>query len=291
MIDFTNCKELLNTYGGSEKKKKIIFNDEIYLLKFPDPIREKNKTLSYVNNQFSEYIGCHIFKELGIKVQDTILGIYKDGDKEKVCVACRDFANDKMELIEFSKLANSITSSDVKFSTNIEDIYEIIKQTAQIKDKNKIIDGFWDIFVIDLLIGNKDRHLENWGIAKLPNGDTTISPVYDCGSCFFPLYSKEEVEELLSNKTELKNKAYNVKSVYKLNGSPIFYRDIGKIDNIDLKNAILRIGKRIDLDKLKEVINKTPFLSSEYKECFIIAMEIRYKEIFKKVFDKIKDSN
>ena len=58
---------------------------------------------------------------------------------------------------------------------------------------------------------------------------------------------------------------------------PIFYRDIGKIDNIDLKNAILRIGKRIDLDKLKEVINKTPFLSSEYKECFIIAMEIRYK--------------
>ena len=61
-------------------------------------------------------------------------------------------------------------------------------------------------FVIDLLIGNEDRHLENWGIAKLPNGDTTISPVYDCGSCFFPLYSKEEVEELLSNKTELKIK-------------------------------------------------------------------------------------
>ena len=58
-----------------------------------------------------------------------------------------------------------------------------------------------------------------------------------------------------------------------------------------MKNAILRIGKRIDLDKLKEVINETPFLSSEYKECFIIAMEIRYKEIFKKVFDKIKDSN
>lgn len=53
MIDFTNCKELLNTYGGSEKKKKIMFNDEVYLLKFPDPIREKNKKLSYINNQYS----------------------------------------------------------------------------------------------------------------------------------------------------------------------------------------------------------------------------------------------
>ena len=82
---------------------------------------------------------------MGISVQDTILGIYKDGDKEKVCVACRDFANDKMELIEFSKLANSITSSDIKFTTNIEDVYEVVKQTSLIKDKNKIINGFWDI--------------------------------------------------------------------------------------------------------------------------------------------------
>lgn len=50
MIDFTGCIELVNTYGGSEKKKKIIYDNEIYLLKFPDPIREKNAHISYVNN-------------------------------------------------------------------------------------------------------------------------------------------------------------------------------------------------------------------------------------------------
>ena len=40
-IDFTNCLELPCNYGGSEKKKKIMYEGEIYLLKFPDPIREK----------------------------------------------------------------------------------------------------------------------------------------------------------------------------------------------------------------------------------------------------------
>jgi len=55
MIDFTNCQEIPNFYSGSENKKTLIYNDERYLVKFPDPIREKNKNVSYVNNVFSEY--------------------------------------------------------------------------------------------------------------------------------------------------------------------------------------------------------------------------------------------
>lgn len=53
MIDFTNCIKIASTYGGSEKKKKIIYNGETYLVKFPDPIREKENSMSYMNNQFS----------------------------------------------------------------------------------------------------------------------------------------------------------------------------------------------------------------------------------------------
>ena len=35
--------ETLNIYKGSEKKKTLIYNNKKYLVKFPDPIREKNK--------------------------------------------------------------------------------------------------------------------------------------------------------------------------------------------------------------------------------------------------------
>ena len=54
VIDFTNSIEKVCEYGGSEKKKKIIYNGEVYLLKFPDPIIEKS--LLYKNNVFSTLI-------------------------------------------------------------------------------------------------------------------------------------------------------------------------------------------------------------------------------------------
>ena len=43
MLDFTNAIEELNNYKGSEKKKTLIYNNKKYLVKFPNPIREKIK--------------------------------------------------------------------------------------------------------------------------------------------------------------------------------------------------------------------------------------------------------
>ncbi len=60
MIDFSKATEELKIYKGSEKKKTLIYDNKRYLVKFPDPIREKNKNISYINNAFSEYVGSNI---------------------------------------------------------------------------------------------------------------------------------------------------------------------------------------------------------------------------------------
>ena len=91
MIDFTNAMEEFNNYKGSEKKKTLIYKNKKYLDKFPDPIREKNKNISYINNAFSEYVGSNIFKICGFETQNTILGKYKYKEKEKIVCACEDF--------------------------------------------------------------------------------------------------------------------------------------------------------------------------------------------------------
>ena len=54
MIDFSKAIEELNSYKGSEKKKTLVYDNKKYLVKFPDPTREKNKKISYINNAFSE---------------------------------------------------------------------------------------------------------------------------------------------------------------------------------------------------------------------------------------------
>ena len=112
MINFTNCKEELNNYKGSEKKKTLIYDGKKYLVKFPDPIREKNKNISYINNVYSEYIGSKIFNLLGVKTQNVELGYY-DQDKRRFYVcACEDFTTENTKLIEFEKLENASIDSE-----------------------------------------------------------------------------------------------------------------------------------------------------------------------------------
>jgi len=41
MIDFNNGVEVINKFAGSEKKITVNYNGYVYMLKFPDPIREK----------------------------------------------------------------------------------------------------------------------------------------------------------------------------------------------------------------------------------------------------------
>lgn len=276
MIDFTKCQELISTYGGSEKKKKIIYEDKVYLLKFPDPVREEGNSLSYMNNQFSEYIGCHIMESLGIPAQKTIMGIYKENFKKKTVVACEDFTNQNNELVEFTKLANSVTKIDNKFKCQIEDVYLVINNNKLIKNKSEIIKDFWNLFVADALIGNPDRHLDNWGLLyNIKNTSYVFSPIYDCGSCLHALLSNEKKEYLLSNSTEMKNVAYNIKSAYSMNSKRIFYSEIFKNPPLDLKEAIKRIVPRIDMDKINKIIDETPGITDLDKKFFKESIKIR----------------
>ena len=105
MIDFTNAIEEFNNYKGSEKKKTLIYNKKKYLVKFPDPVREKNKNISYINNAFSEYIGSNVFKIVGFKTQNTLLGKYEYNGKEKIVCAWEDFTDNENVLYEFENLA------------------------------------------------------------------------------------------------------------------------------------------------------------------------------------------
>ena len=288
MIDFTNCKELISTYGGSEKKKKIVYENKIYLLKFPDPIRDKGNTLSYMNNQFSEYIGCHIMESLGISVQRTIMGIYDENFKKKIVVACEDFTDSDNELVEFTKLANSVTKIDNKFKCNIEDIYSVIDNTKIIKNKEEIIKSFWDMFVADALIGNPDRHLDNWGLLyNIKTNSYIFSPIYDCGSCLHALFSNEKKEKILANKIEMKNVAYNIKSAYSMNHRRIFYSEIFKNPPRDLKDAILRIAPRIDMGKINAIIDSVPAISNVNKQFFKESIKIRKELIIDKALKNI----
>ena len=285
MIDFTNAIEEFNNYKGSEKKKTLIYDNKKYLVKFPDPVREKNKKLSYINNAFSEYVGSNIFKMIGFKVQNTILGTYFYNNKEKIVCACEDFTDEEHVLYEFENLALS-TNPDKKIETELNDIMEVIEESRMI-DTAEIKEKFWDMFVVDSLIGNTDRHNGNWGF--LLNKKTLkiiFSPIYDCGSCLNPMLEDDELEKI--NETELKNLAINCYSCIKENGKKINYMTyIKQMKNEDCNNAIKRIFKNIDIDRIKKFIDGIECMSKTRKEFYKEIVNYRY-EVLKEAYNNIQ---
>lgn len=282
MIDFTKSIELYCNYGGSEKKKKIFYNGSKYLLKFPDPVREKNSSLSYVNNTFSEFIGCKIFELLGISVQEVILGKYEEKSgltkKEKIVVACKDFTSDNKTLLEFSSLANSITSTDKHLTTNIEDIYTVIDSLNFEIDRKEFINSFWNMFVVDTLIGNTDRHLSNFGLV-LENEVLKFAPVYDCGSALHPLLSDEEMSEGLNDVNLFKDETYNIHPVYKYKNKRLTYKEFYNENLPDLSDSVLRIVPLIDLDSIYNLIDSVECMSDVRKEYLKESIKIRKEMI------------
>lgn len=284
MIDFTNAVEEFNSYKGSEKKKTLIYNNKKYLVKFPDPVREKNKNISYINNAFSEYIGSSIFKICGFKVQNTILGKYNYNGKEKIVCACEDFTNMDNILYEFENLALS-TNPDKKIETELNDIMEVIEESKMICEE-ETKEKFWDMFVIDSLIGNTDRHNGNWGFLLNKNtGKVGFSPIYDCGSALNPMLEDEEIERI--NEAELKNLAINCYSCLKENGKKINYMTyIKQMKNKECNNAIKRLFLNIKMEIINKFIDDVEEISLVRKDFYKRILEKRY-EILKEVYENI----
>lgn len=288
MIDFSNATEEFNNYKGSEKKKTLIYNGKKYLVKFPDPIREKNKNISYINNAFSEYIGSNIFKMIGFETQNTILGKYNYNGKEKIVCACEDFTSDDSELFEFEGLALS-TNPDKKIDTELSDIIDVIEECKMINSSDTKL-KFWKMFVVDALIGNTDRHNGNWGfLVNKKTKQVTFAPIYDCGSCLNPMIEDEEIERL--NDTELKNFAINCYSCLKEDGKKINYMAyIRSMKNDNCNDAVKEIFLQININQIKEFIDEISYISEERKAFYLNIIEQRYN-IIKTVYKSLTKCN
>ena len=285
MIDFTECAEVFNMYKGSEVKKTLLYNGRRYLVKFPDPVRQKNKNISYINNAFSEYVGSNIFKITGFEVQNTILGTYKSNNKIKIVCACEDFCDENHVLYEFENLAIS-SSTEKKIGTELSDIMEVIDNNKMKIDKIKFKEYFWNMFIIDSLIGNTDRHNGNFGfLIDVTNNNITNAPIYDCGSCLSPMLDDNDISKL--SDSEIKNIAVNIYSAIKINDKRInCFSFISSTCNNECNDAVKRIFNSIDILKIEEFINNIEGMSLVRKKFYINLIKIRY-EIIKDTYNRI----
>lgn len=282
MVDFTDLPVRNKTYSGANGSKiSIVYNNEMYMLKFPG-IPSKNNNISYANGCISEYLGCHIFGIVGIPVQETILGIYRTNNKEKIVVACKDFTEAGLVLQDFASLKNTVIDSVHNgYGTELSDILETLGNQKAIEPQI-LSDWFWDMFIVDALIGNWDRHNGNWGfLYNNITDEIKLAPIYDCGSSLFPQADEDMMRMVLEKKAELELRIFERPvSGIKENGKKIKYFDfISSLKNNDCNKALKRIVPRIDMEKIYKLIDDTPFISELQKKFYKTIISERKKRI------------
>lgn len=246
--------------------------------------------MSYSNSCFSEYLGCQIYKSIGIPVQETMLGTYTVKGKEKIVVACGDFTSPGVVLQDFASLKNQmIDSTRNGHGTELADILETIAaQTAL--DSAVLTERFWNMFVVDAFIGNWDRHNGNWGFLYDTHHDTMeLAPVYDCGSSLYPQADAKIMEGVLSDQKELDFRIYEIPtSAIMVNEKKLKYFDfIASLSNEDCNRALKQIVPRIDMEKISEIIDHTPFLSELQKAFYLTILRERKAKILDCSLEKL----
>ena len=225
----TNEKSLKtpnNTTDGMLKKAWIIENGTRYLLKGG----YKNELLQ----PFNEVLASEICKRLGFNYVEYTLDTYKD----MVVSKCPCFINKDTELITCYQIKNDMKRYDSK-----EDYEEYIK----VLEENGIVDArekLENMYILDFLIMNEDRHLNNFGIIRDVNTLKwlDVAPIFDNGqSLKIEYYDDEELH--ISGEGRL---FYEVKS----------FNEIIKV----VKNL-----KRIDVNKLDGIVEWFDELLHKYQ--------------------------
>lgn len=274
-IDFTSCRVVPGrAYNGANGKKIAVEYDGIlYMLKFPPSGKNKPTGLSYTNSCFSEHIASSIFNLIGVKAHETMLGTFKVGGKEKIVCACKDFTADGKRFFDFCSIKNTILESDSNGTgTELEDILDTIGKQQYVSPE-VLERHFWDVFVVDALLGNFDRHNGNWGfLFDESTGESSLAPIYDCGSCLLPQADEKIMNEVLSNKDALHSRIY----LYPTSAIKQNDRKITTVTFYSVRNMKAAVRRFID---------STPYLSDLQRAFYKHYIKARYNLILVPAFD------
>ena len=281
MKDYSRYPDGNRYYSGAERKKSILINEKPYLVKF-----QKNSREGLRFNHVSEYLGSHIFALLGIETQETFLGTYKG---ENV-VVIQDFLGEDEVFVPFNGVGDSSLEQDKeKYQYSYEDIIEMLQDNVKLTDVEQTIDLFWDMFIIDALIANFDRHGSNWGFIKKDN-KYRISPIFDNGSSLFPqLNTDEKIATVLENQAEIDMRIYKFPtSQVKYKGKKSsYYEIISSLAFEECNNALVRIVERIDFNTINKLIYSVENISEKRREFYKTILEQRYEKILLKSYNEL----
>lgn len=262
-------------YGtGGTRDKTVVENPEdgcLYYFK----TSLKKKVIDYKYEFWSEVIASEIGDALGLDILHYDVA-WKD---DRIgCLSKSMIEPQKEELQEGYKW---LTGFDSMYDINNKDAYtfQIIEKllTTRFQQEGFIRDLI-EIIVFDSIIGNEDRHQENWSIIvsnKLVDKGTifrkrkhvaetsyAFAPIYDSGSSMGRELSDEKVSQMLKDRVQLEAYIKRGQSEIHWEGEKGKQKHLDLISKVsafgykDIVNEIISsIREKYDVQTIKNIIN------------------------------------
>lgn len=273
MRDYSMYEKTPVMFSGTEKKFEIIIDGYRYIVKF-----QKNSEVGLIYNHVSEYLGSHIFGSIGIPVQETFLGTYNGQN----VVVLKNFLEPEDTLVSFNGVGESSLERDKElYQYTYEDIISMLKENTKSTHVEETIHRFWDMFIIDALIGNFDRHGGNWGFIKR-NNVYRIAPVYDNGSCLYPRVNTDaDIERILASEKEIDQRIYKFPTSHiKIkNRKSSYYEVISSMQFDECNKALKRVVPKIDFLKINSMIDEVEGITDARKQFYKVMLQQRFEKI------------
>ena len=270
IVDFHEWNIFEGASEGSGRSDKQWLKDpktnKIGLFKYT----KTNKTTEHV----SEELASELANLIGLKCAKIDIGLYDSRTGSMSYL----INNETEILIEGIYLINKIYpnyDSNSMYDKYKQEYYSLEMIINSIQEYNITID-FLNIIIFDFLIGNTDRHQNNWAVIS-SNDNIKMCPMYDNGSSLCCYIEDEKIDSFLGNDKMKFDSLVNTSSRSRIRIDKNIKKEPTHIEvikylNLNYRNSIINlvetINNRITKNTLDKVIDIYPeeLISSKRKE-------------------------
>ena len=160
------------TYDGAEEKFGVTMGDKNYIVKIP----KHGDTGAY-----SEYVASEFIRCCGFDAHKVELIEYNNS----LSVMMEDFTTPDLNRRPFSSVVQSTLDTD---PNPPEYTFSVVSKYPNISTAS--VEKFWEMYFLDAILANRDRHQGNWGYLTDNNTTIKMAPIYDNGASLFPSVGK-----------------------------------------------------------------------------------------------------
>lgn len=233
-----------NTTDGMLQKGWIIENGKRILV--------KGTYTSSREEPFNEWLASQISKRLGFNYCNYFV---EWTDKTKLISKCENFVSEDEEIIS----AYDVFKSEKK-TNNIND-YEFYIQTLEKHNVPNARKNVEDMFILDYLMLNTDRHLKNFGVIRNVNTLEWVrtTPIFDTGQSMECDKYLDEIDFSYGTGKFFTNTNKNYEDILKVIGKDIVNIDIKRLDGLcDEYHSLLEKYKdKLDMSdkRIEKLVN------------------------------------